>query len=137
VSHYVEAFRIVHSQPEAAAMFRALYEGSTVAGKLYALSGLYFANPALFAEEVEHLRKLRGRESVCTMRGCFRTEERVAGVLRSKSKYRIRIARGQTLKEWFVAAVRLRNRSGEGDIAGGYTPLSLVEHDPKAPRDPL
>jgi hypothetical protein len=137
LSHYVEAFRIVHSQPEAAALFHGLYEDSTIAGKLYALSGLYFANPALFADELEHLRKRRGRESVCTMHGCIGMDERVADVLRSKSKNRIRIARGQTVKDWFAAAVRAGHDSGEGDIAGGYTPLSFLDDDSKAPRDPL
>jgi hypothetical protein len=132
LSEYVSAFRVLHAQPEAATLFRDLYEHATAAGQLYALSGLYFAEPARFADDVERLRARHGEQQVCVRMGCIRSVESVAEVLRATGRRRIRVARGQTLSEWLTT-----NEPSVDDIAGGGWPLSFVEEGARAPTDPL
>jgi hypothetical protein len=137
LSHFAEAFRVLHAQPEAAALFRALSQEGTTAGKLYALSGTYFADPARFPSEMKRLMQLDGGQEICVRRGCTPLREPVAKVVRSPNPERILIARGQTVKEAMDELTRTGRKSFIDDIAGGYTPLSFLDGDPKAPRDPL
>jgi hypothetical protein len=130
VSDYVRAFRTVLAQPRAAELFRELFATSTMAGRLYALCGLYFVDPSAFAAGTADLAANHG--AVATMNGCIRGDETVADVVRSSREDRMRIAKGQTLDDWFAS-----HRPGAGDIAGGYTPLSFLETPRPAPRDPL
>jgi hypothetical protein len=130
LSTYVAAFRVIYQQPEAAALFRVLSTDAGRAGQLYALSGFYFTEPVLFHAEIERLRQRGGR--VCVMHGCIRTHDWVSNVLEAKGD-RIRIPLGRTLEQRWAE----QKATTMDDISGGSTPLSFLEGDVEAPRDPL
>ena len=131
LSTNVVAFRVILSHRRAAELFPELYATATPAGKLYALCGLYFTDPAAFAREVP--RMAADRSPVTTFNGCIRNSGDVVGdVVRAPFPGRMQIGKGQTLAAWFAA-----HGSAPGDIAGGYVPLSFVEDQRAATIDGL
>jgi hypothetical protein len=130
LSPNVAAFRALLADKAGAAGFRALVAGATPAGRLYGVSGLYFADPDAFDAAVAEVSGAGG--DVATRHGCLGSRERVAEVLRSPDSKRIAVRQGDTLASWFGAHPKI----GACDIGGGCVPLSFVDDGRGAPRDP-
>ncbi|MBS2014180.1 MAG: hypothetical protein JST00_14925 [Deltaproteobacteria bacterium] len=133
LSRYVAAFRIVLADPGAKEAFHSLVKDATPAGRLYGVSGLYFADPAAFDAALAEVAKLSGR--VQTQHGCMIEHEEIASVVRATGEPRIEVAEGQTLRDAILA--RRGDPHGSAcDIAGGCVPLSFVHDGRPAPRPP-
>jgi hypothetical protein len=129
-SHNARAFRALLADPKAGALFRKLLREGTAAGRVYALSGLFFTEPNAFPSELDKLIEQGGM--VRTMSGCLVRDEDVTEVLKGAPWFerRIVVRAGQSLDDWFKA-----HESGQGDVAGGYYPLMLAGDGRVAPRD--
>jgi len=135
-SAYFIAFRVLIRSSEGKPAFHALLRRATPAGKVYALSGIYFADPDAF--EAEARRLALSKDEVATMNGCTGGRETVGAMVFSDAKHRIEVAKGKTLDEVSLARQAHyyeRDEHDPCDIAGGCIPLSLVPRD--APRGPI
>jgi hypothetical protein len=134
-SPYFIAWRVLMASGEGKAAFHALLARATPAGKMYALSAVYFVEPEAF--EVEARRLAPSTDEVSTFAGCIGGRESVGTMVFSSAKYRIEVKKGRTLEDGY-AVLRERGRLDEAacDMAGGCVPLSLLPSR-SAPRDPI
>jgi hypothetical protein len=76
----VLAWQIIYRSPHAAETFRRLTgDGSTLAGQLYGLAGLYFLDSAAYRSAMIGLRAKGG--VVSTMQGCIVSDEQLGLIL--------------------------------------------------------
>jgi hypothetical protein len=124
------AFRVLLADANGRALFRKLLVEGGLAGRVYALSGLFFTEPGAFPGELQKMSAAGGM--VRTMTGCRVSEEEIGAVLRGKPWFdrRIVLHAGESLDDWFKA-----HGTGQGDVAGGYYSLMLAGDGRVAPRD--
>jgi len=79
-----KALRAVLARKDASTALRTLLSRSTVEGRLYALLGLRWADPAAYRKAVGEFRARKG--TVRTMRGCVQSDRPVAEVVREIEK---------------------------------------------------
>jgi len=79
-----KALRAVLARKDASTALRTLLSRSTVEGRLYALLGLRWADPAAYRKAVGEFRARKG--TVKTMRGCVQSDRPVAEVVREIEK---------------------------------------------------
>jgi hypothetical protein len=95
----VIAFRKMLKSPNAAGAFKGLLADATMAGMLYALCGLYYADPDYFEEAVKRFQ--RSSDEVETLMGCIGSRATVSSIVESPSPKAVRLKnRKQTVKEW-------------------------------------
>lgn len=126
LSPHVAAFRVLVRDPGARSAFVAMLRDGSPAGRLYALSGIYFAAPEAFDEAVRWLA--RSDSEVVTVSGCILGRRTLGSVVRDPRGIRMRA--GSTLDDVDGPAPM--------DIAGGYVPMTFVDEDgtSRAPRGP-
>jgi len=76
----VLAWRVILQSPQADATFKRLLVSASVAGQLYALTGLRLTDHAYYQQAVKRMRMSGG--SVRTTRGCIVSTEHVADLVR-------------------------------------------------------
>ena len=121
------AFRTVLDQSDADRLFKQILAKGHLAGRLYALCGLYYTDHDRFLKEIEPYR--RSPDSVATFQGCLMGRQGVARLveLREPRVIRLRDA-SETTEEW-----RERNQDPGGsqdyslDILGGGWPARFKE----------
>src|SRR5262249_38318549 len=93
------AFRTLLESPHADAAFKQLLTEATTAGKLYALCGLYYTDPAFFEKAVEPFRHSNDR--IETVMGCIVSGNTVGAIVEKSGPGAVRLkARTQTIKQW-------------------------------------
>jgi len=118
------AFNLVLGGPNPGKAFRNLFNRANPAGKLYALSGLYFTNETLFNEKVDELSQ--SQDSVWTQKGCVLGWKKVGNIVRHPKG--IRLKEGQSIEKWYkeeYGSDWQLAEPGENnvfDIAGGTWP---------------
>lgn len=115
LSSHVISLNTLLAEKDAAAALNSLAAGATEAGKLYALSGLYYADRTAFDKGVELFRSSEATVQVLT--GCLMSEEKVGKIVESDAVNVAIIKPGQTMREFW------ETNAGdfELDIAhGGY-----------------
>lgn len=130
LSKNVAAFRVILAEPDARKLFHGLVDDATTAGRLYGAAGIYFTDPPAFEAALAKIGSVGG--DVDTQHGCSGQTERVAAVIRADTGRRIVIGKGVSLRGWFES----NPDGGMCDLAGGCTPLSFVDDNRPAPRDP-
>ncbi|MEZ5427408.1 MAG: hypothetical protein R2747_14145 [Pyrinomonadaceae bacterium] len=78
LSHYVKNFDILLKEKEADAAFKSILKSGTIAGQLYALSGIYKTDRNFFNKALENYKN--SDRTVTTVRGCLVGEDNVARV---------------------------------------------------------
>jgi hypothetical protein len=117
------AFATLIRQPDAAALFQDLLAKGKTAGQLYALSGLYFADPPAFRAAVE---PYRGRtDLVNTFFGCIQGGQAVGTLVERSGPRVVRLAStSENMQAWLA-----RNPEARGgflvDILGGGYPAQF------------
>jgi hypothetical protein len=116
----VRAFRWLMREPEAGPAFAQLAREATLPGRLYALCGLYYTDPAAFTKAVEPYRA--SEQTVFFQTGCIGIRDQaVAELVESPGSHPVRLtSRSETVKEWAS-----RNAPEGGyrlDILGGGYP---------------
>lgn len=119
-----EAMRVLYRERAAAAAFRTLLERGSRAGRVFALCGLWYADPEAYRTEADRLVAEEGDEPVRTFFGCLIGERRLADLVRHPGPgpaVRLR-DRGQTIREW-----REENpvEDANYDVEGGAFPCLL------------
>jgi hypothetical protein len=114
------AFATLIRQPDAALLFKDLLARGQTAGQLYALSGLYFADPAAFREAIE---PYRGRtDPVKTLSGCIGGAKPVGEIVEHPGPHAVRLASSsENVQAWLDRNPDAR-RSFFMDISGGGYP---------------
>jgi hypothetical protein len=98
-----------------------LLAGATDAGRLYALSGLYYADRAAFDKGVELFKGSEAKVQVLT--GCLMSDEKMGEIVESTAANVAIIKPGQTMREFWET-----NTGGfELDIAHGGYPATFRE----------
>lgn len=114
----VAAFRQMFREPDADAAFKSLLNSATTAGKLYALCGIYYTDPAYFEKAVS--RFLHSNQQVQTYFGCMVSSERVADIVQKSGPHVVRLKnRKQTIQEW---SEETKAKGVALDITGGGWP---------------
>ena len=121
------AFRTVLDQPDADRLFKRMLVQAHVAGRLYALCGLYFTDHERFAREIQPYRG--SADSVATFSGCIMGRQPIAKLVESSYPRVIRLKDpSETTQEWVE-----RNIGPDGshdyslDIVGGGWPARFKE----------
>jgi hypothetical protein len=118
------AFNLVLDSPNPEKAFRDLYKRANPAGKLYAISGLYFTDRSLFKEKVDEMAQ--SQDSVWMQKGDVFGWEKVGHIVRHPDG--IRLETDQSIKEWYREEYGSNWRLAEPgennvfDIAGGTWP---------------
>jgi len=111
-------FRALSKNPQADAAFKQLLVDATTAGKLYALCGVYYTDPAFFEKAVQPFR--HSREEVPTVMGCIISRDTVGSIVEQSGPAAVRLkTRSQTIKQW---AEETKPASMRYDIIGGGWP---------------
>jgi hypothetical protein len=121
------SFRTVLDQPDADHLFKQILAKGHLAGRLYALCGLYFTDHERFVREIQPYR--RSADSVATYQSCIMNRARVASLVESADPRAIRLKDpSETMEEW-----RRRKMESGGsqdyalDILGGGRPARFQE----------
>lgn len=120
----VESLRVLFDEKEAKAAFRHLLDDGTLAGRLFGLCGLWYADPAAFEKACATFLEDHGEENVTTFVGCIVEEVPVAGLVRNtESMSVVRLKdRAQTVNQWIDGT---KTPDAVYDIAGGGWPCVL------------
>lgn len=124
----VIAVRRLWREPGAAAAFAALEREATLPGRLYALCGLYYADPTTFRARVGAYRE--SDETVFFQTGCSGLRDFPVSELVEREPA-VRLAPGQSVKAW--AAARESNEGYFHDLVGGGWPNLFREGGGYAP----
>lgn len=114
----VYAFKTIAQRPDASVAFQDLLNRAQPAGKAYALCGLYLVDRPTFDRVVPAQRTSEATLSLCS--GCTGQTVRLGEVVQSVSPEAVRLAKGQSLDDWFD-----KHSSVELDIVGGSYPAAL------------
>lgn len=115
----VLALRTLTQEPEAVPALRVVLESGKLPGQLFALCGLYYAAPEVFAREVERYREVK--EEVRVEFGSPSQTMPVARVVEKPSA--VRLARGESLQRW--GEEHLSQPISLDIIGGGFPSLFL------------
>lgn len=116
----LKALKLVTQQPDAAAALRDLLRRGQPGGQLFALCGLYFADPESYRRGVALLRN--DTRPVTYFSGCILNPSTITEVVECRKPGAVRLQPGQTLDDWFD-----KNDSGFLDIIGGGFPHAFRE----------
>jgi hypothetical protein len=121
LSAHVISLNTLLAEKDAAPALGSLPAAATDAGRLYALSGLYYADRALFDTGVA---RFKDREAtVRVLNGCLMSDEKFGKIVESDAENVAIIKPGQTIKEFCET-----NTGGfELDIVHGGYPASFIE----------
>ena len=109
------------AEKDAAAALGSLLAGATDAGRLYALSGLYYVDRASFDAGAARLKD--SEATVRVLNGCLMSDEKVGKIVESTAANVAIIKPGQTMREFWES-----NAGGfELDIAHGGYPATFRE----------
>lgn len=123
VPQVVLALRALLKSDQGDAAFKQLLADATIAGKLYALCGLYYTDPGYFEQAVQPFR--RSDKEVQTFMGCIISRDRVGSIVEQSRSDVVRLtSRTQTIKQW---ATETKRKSMSYDIVGGGWPNSFKE----------
>ncbi len=111
----VFAFRRLLEMDDAGALFGRLLEEAMPAGQLYALCGLYFADPPAFQRALPRFRE--SDVDVETVSGCIVFEVKIADLVWSPESRVMRLQPGESPASWL--AKQEGKRGFAVDIAGG------------------
>jgi hypothetical protein len=121
LSSHVINLNTLLAEKDAAAALASLTAGATDAGRLYALSGLYYADRTSFDAGVAHLKD--SEATVRVLNGCLMSDEKVGKIVESDTANIAIIKPGQTMREFWES-----NAGGfELDIAHGGYPATFRE----------
>lgn len=98
LSDYVTSFNKLLDEKAADSAFKSLLANASTAGKLYALSGLYYTDHKLFKTEIEKFR--RSEDALPTMSGCLIFTKKVSEIVESKQQNVAIIAPDETFENW-------------------------------------
>src|SRR5262249_10092895 len=120
-------FGTVLAQPDADQLFKEILTKGHLAGRLYALCGIYFTDHERFAQEIKPYRT--SRDSVATYAGCIMGHERVARLVELADPRVVRLRDpSETIEAWLD---RHPDPSGSRDyamdIVGGGWPAHFKE----------
>jgi len=126
-SDEVCSFRTVLAQPDADALFKEILTKGHLAGRLYALCGLYFTDHERFAHEIQPYRK--SADSVATYGGCIMGRERVDRLVERSEARVIRLKDpSETTAQWLDRHPDpTKSRDYSMDILGGGWPAHFKE----------
>ena len=126
-SDEVCSFRTVLAQPDADALFKEILTKGRLAGRLYALCGLYFTDHERFAHEIQPYRK--SADSVAMSAGCIMGRERVARLVERADPRVIRLKDpSETTNAWLDRHPDpTGSRDYSMDILGGGWPAHFKE----------
>jgi hypothetical protein len=121
LSSHVINLNTLLAEKDAAAALGHLAAGATEAGRLYALSGLYYVDRSAFNTGVARLKD--SEATVRVLNGCLMSDEKVGKIVESDAANVAIIKPGQTMREFGEA-----NAGGfELDIAHGGYPATFRE----------
>ena len=120
-SSYIENFKTILSEPDAAELFEYVFDEATPAGKLYAVSGLYLTDKDAFRGAAEKMKK--SGATVQVLNGCLMSDELVAKIVESDAENVAIIEPGKTLKEFWESNAGAH----ELDIVHGGYPATFKE----------
>jgi len=122
------ALRTIWREPTAGRAFRQLEEQATVAGRLFALCGLYYADREAFLKRVEPYRT--SDETVGFLEGCMMLEACPVSFLVERAEPGVvRLKTNQTVEAWLATGPKER-RGRALDILGGGWPEIFREREP-------
>jgi len=121
LSSHVINLNTLLAEKDAAAALASLAAGATDAGRLYALSGLYYVDRASFDAGIARLKD--SEATVRVLNGCLISDEKVGKIVESDAANVAIIKPGQTMREFWES-----NAGGfELDIAHGGYPATFRE----------
>lgn len=121
LSSHVISLNTLLAEKDAAGALGSLLAGATEAGRLYALSGLYYADRAAFETGVARFKD--SEATVRVLNGCLMSDEKVGKIVESTAANVAIIKPGQTMREfWGTNAGDF-----ELDIAHGGYPATFRE----------
>ena len=124
LSEYIKAYRVLLEEKKRVGAFKLLLEKATIAGKLYALCGLFDTNHTFFLKAVENFKN--SEEEVMTQSGCTLGREKVKSVVFNDSRDTIRLKNPlQTMEDWRKSVGISENWSYSIDIYGGGYSLNF------------
>ena len=121
------SFRTVLDQPDAERLFKQILARGHLAGRLYALCGLYFTDHEQFLEEIQPYR--RSADSVDTYQACLMNRVPVARLVEVTDARVVRLkAPSETTEEWRRRTlVPGESQDYSFDIVGGGWPARFKE----------
>ena len=130
LSEYIVAFNTLLQEKAADEAFKSLLAEAQIAGRLYALCGVYFTDREFFLQEIETYKT--SGEEVQTMSGCLIHSERVSKIVESGEPFVAIINYGETIEEW---RARTNKQSYMLDIAHGGFPATFRSFAEKEKRE--
>ena len=123
LSKFVAAYQVLLEEEKRVEALKLLLEKATIAGQLYALSGLFDTDYNFFLSAVEKYKV--SDESVWTMGGCIFEWKKVREIVFLDNPNTVRLSSPtQSFKEWFEKA-KVRGNEVRVDISGGGYPASF------------
>lgn len=115
LSEYAAALDTLLRETNADAAFKSLLNSATLPGRLYALCGLFYTDPAAFQAEL--VKYKNSPEQVSRFSGCLVFEEKVSRIVESNASNVAIIGQTETLEDF----LKTNPTSYVSDIAhGGY-----------------
>ncbi len=118
-SGLVKSLNELFNEKKADEAFKALLNEATIAGQLYALSGLYYTDHEFFKNAVETYRK--DSTLVDRMSGCEISSEKVSEIVESNSPVVAKLLPNETIEDFW----RKNKGSYEIDILNGGFPATF------------
>jgi len=103
--------------------FEAVLEHGTLAGKLYALCGIYFCSQERFDLEISRLKKSPIKGEVTTIEGDLGWNEPFQDLLDGSNRNAVRLRYGETIAEF----VSRTGHFGPIDMKRGGIPVQLLD----------
>lgn len=123
LSKLVAAYRVLLEEEKRVEALKLLLEKATIAGQLYALSGLYDTDYSFFLSAVEKYKV--SDESVNTISGCIGRWEQVREIVFLDNPNTVRLSSPtQSYEEWLKKA-KVDVNKVMVDISGGGYPMSF------------
>jgi len=115
------AFARVFLEPDADAVFKQLLAQANVAGRLYALCGLYFTDPETFREKLAAYEA--NKNEVWVFMGCLKWQRGVSELVKSSSAGAVRLKDADdTVDLWVERNRDLADKDFDLDLIGGGYP---------------
>ena len=123
LSKLVAAYRVLLEEEKRVEALKLLLEKATIAGQLYALSGLYDTDYNFFLSAVEKYKV--SDESVNTISGCIGRWKKVREIVFLDNPNTVRLSSPtQSFEEWLKKA-KVRGHEVMVDISGGGYPMGF------------
>lgn len=122
-SKFVEAYRVLLEEEKRVEALKLLLEKATIAGQLYALSGLFDSDYDFFLSAVEKYKV--SNESVSTISGCVGRYRQVREIVFLDNPNTVRLSSPtQSFEEWLKQA-KVNVNEVTVDISGGGYPMAF------------